>query len=101
WWIVSLAAEHRTLNAPVFAIMGLIGFCIFVPSMWVVSKSVLLVHRLQGHPPLPRPAKPPVTVAALVERWRLPLGYCIWWLLFVPFVIWAAHDEHLHVWNNE
>ena len=62
WWITSL---RRPLDAPGFAIMGVIGFCIFVPSMWAVSKCILLVHHLQGHPPPPRPARPPVTLAAL------------------------------------
>jgi hypothetical protein len=54
-------APEGPLNGSAFVIIGVIGFCIFVPSMWVVSKSILLVRRLQGYPPPARPVKPPVT----------------------------------------
>jgi hypothetical protein len=84
-------APEGPLNGSAFVIIGVIGFCIFVPSMWVVSKSILLVRRLQGYPPPARPVKPPVTLAALVERWRGPLTWCIFFLLAPLFASLPFH----------
>jgi hypothetical protein len=89
--IIWLIANGRSLDAAVLAVMAGIGLCIFVPSMWVVSKAILLVRRLQGHLPPARPARPPITLVVLVERWRVPLSYCIWWLLAVLFLSLTVH----------
>jgi hypothetical protein len=97
--IIWLTANGRSLDATGFALVGAIGFCIFVPSMWAVSKAILLVRRLQGYPPPPRPIRPPVTLAALVERWRVPLSYCMWWLLTVLFISLTFHG--LNLWDEE
>jgi len=73
-WLIDDAHPHDASGfAALFATMAAIGLCVFVPSMSVVSRSILLVRRLQGHPPPPRPARPRVTLVALVERWRVPL----------------------------
>jgi hypothetical protein len=101
-WLIDDAHPHDTSGfAALFATMAVIGLCIFVPSVWVVSRSILLVRRLQGYPPPPRPIRPPITVtlAALLERWRVPLSYCAWYLLFVLFLSLTLHAFDL--WGDD
>ena len=59
-WLTADGRPHDASGfAALFEVMAVIGFCIFVPSMGVVSRSILSVRRLQGHPPPPRPARQP------------------------------------------